>query len=397
MFDECSTFLQDANKFLLPNYRPYPIVLERGEGALLWDVSGKEYIDLTAGIAVASLGHGNQSLAKVINDQCQKLLHSSNILLNQPEVELAKLLCESASMQRVFFCNSGAEANEAMLKLARRCFSKSDPDRFEIICMSKAFHGRTLGTISATGQEKYRKGFGPLLPGFKVVPFGDFSALEKAVNKNTAAIFMEPILGEGGIIVPPKGYLSNVRELCNKTGCLLLLDEVQTGIGRTGLMFAFEHEGVSPDAMALAKGLGGGFPIGAMLVKEQFADVLDFPSHGSTFGGNPVACAAGKIVIQTVSEPKFLANVRLTSAFLENRLNKLKEKYPHLIQEVRGRGLLLGVQFVNDPEEFKERALSKGLIVNFCGERVLRIAPPLIISNEILERALSIIEEIFHG
>lgn len=389
-----AALLSAAKQYMLPNYRPFPLVIEKGHGATLIDADGKEYIDLVAGIAVASLGHGNQELSEVISSQSQKILHSSNIMLNKPEIELARMLCELSGLQRVFFCNSGAEANEAMIKLARRVYSVEDPERFEIICMSKAFHGRTLGTISATGQEKYREGFGPLLPGFKVVPFRDIDAIKQAVNKKTAAILLEPILGEGGVIVPPSGYLKEVRSICDQTGALMLLDEVQVGVGRTGLLFAFQHEGVVPDAIALAKGLGGGLPIGAMLVREPFANVLNFPTHGSTFGGNAVACAAAGYVLRTVGTPAFLEHVRMLGAKLSSSLHVFLRKYPHIIGEVRGRGLFYGLQFTTDPGDFKERALAKGLIVNFCGDRVMRIAPPLVITERELEKALSIMEEL---
>jgi acetylornithine/N-succinyldiaminopimelate aminotransferase len=386
--------VKDANQYMLGNYRPFPIVIEKGSGAILVDVDGKEYIDLVAGIAVASLGHANADVAAAIAKQSQKLIHSSNILLNQPEIELAKLLCEVSGLQRVFFCNSGAEANEAMLKLGRRAFLGQDPERYEIVCMSKAFHGRTLGTISATGQEKYRSGFGPLLPGFTIIPFGDIEALKKAVSKRTSAVILEPILGEGGVIVPPEGYLKQVRQLCDETGCLMLLDEVQTGIGRTGLMFACQHEGVTPDAMAIAKGLGAGLPIGAMLVSEKFANVLTFPSHGSTFGGNPVACAAASVVVKQVSSAEFLEKVRALETVLSRSLHALKEKYPHRIRDVRGKGLFYGVEFVDEPRDLKERALARGVIVNFCGDRVMRIAPPLVIRESDLLKALGIVDEL---
>lgn len=392
-----SMLLRDANKYLLGNYRPFPVVIEKGDGATVTDVDGNEYIDLAAGIAVASLGHGNADVAQAIAVQSHKLLHSSNILLNAPEIELAKLLCEASGLARVFFSNSGAEANEAMLKLGRRAFLSEHPERYEIICMSKAFHGRTLGTISATGQEKYRNGFGPLLPGFKVISFGDITALKNAITPKTSAIIVEPILGEGGVVLPPDGYLREIRKICDETGVLMLLDEVQTGIGRTGLMFACQHEGVTPDAMALAKGLASGVPIGATLVSEKCANILNFPSHGSTFGGNPVACAAGAVVIKKVASDGFLAGVREKGDLLSKALNHLKQKYPHRIKDVRGRGLFYGMEFVDGPGDFKERALSKGLIVNFCGERVMRLAPPLVINADQIKKAAALLDELLNG
>jgi acetylornithine/N-succinyldiaminopimelate aminotransferase len=389
-----SDIIAIADQYMMKTYRPLPLVIESGEGARIVDADGKRYIDFVAGIAVASVGYGNKALASAIKAQVDKVLHTSNQAWNEPAVLLAQLLCQQSFADRVFFCNSGAEANEAMIKLARRAFYKTDPERTEIICMDKAFHGRTLGTISATGQAKYRDGFGPLLPGFKAVPFGDVEAVKAAMTPKTAAIMLEPILGEGGVAVAPKGYLRALRDLCDETGTLLLFDEVQTGIGRTGKLFAYMHEGVEPDAMALAKGLGGGMPIGALLCLEKWGNVLEFPTHGSTFGCNPVACAAGLEVMRQILEPAFLTHVNSLSSHLEERLRGLQSKFGHLIANVRGRGLFFGLEFKKDPAILREKALEKGLLINFCGHWVLRVAPPLVIDRATLDEGLDIFTEL---
>jgi acetylornithine/N-succinyldiaminopimelate aminotransferase len=386
--------IQLGEKYLMQTYRPLPLVIDRGLGARVIDVEGRTYIDFVAGIAVSSLGYGHAELARAIQEQAGKILHTSNTVYNEPSVRLAELLCKNSFAERVFFCNSGAEANDSLLKLARRVFFKTDPERCEIICMEKAFHGRTLGAISATGQSKYRDGFGPLLPGFKIVNYGDIAAMRSAFSNKTAAVIMEPILGEGGIIRPPPGYLQAVRTLCHEHGALLLFDEVQTGIGRTGKLFAYMHENVIPDAMVLAKGLGGGMPIGALLTTDQLGSVLEFPLHGSTFGCNPVATAAGLVVMKHVTTPTFLGSVCQMGLYLENRLLELKKKFGRLLLDVRGLGLFYGVECAFDTNSFRKDAFAKGLLINFCGHQVLRIAPPLVIDRASLDEGLDILTEL---
>jgi acetylornithine/N-succinyldiaminopimelate aminotransferase len=378
-----------GDKYLMPTYKPLPLVINKGQGARIVDMEGRSYLDFVAGIAVSSLGYGHAELA-----QAGKILHTSNQALNEPSVRLAQALCENSFADRVFFCNSGAEANETLIKFARRAFLKSNPERYEIICMDKAFHGRTMAEISATGQTKYKEGFGPLLPGFKIVPYGDIKALREAFCDRTAAVIMEPILGEGGLLLPPKGYLSAARDLCDEHGALLLFDEVQTGIGRTGKLFAYMHEGVVPDAMALAKGLAGGMPIGAMLTTEKLCRVLEFPAHGSTFGGNPVAAAAALVVMKHVTSDDFLSHVTQMGLHLERRLMEMKSRFPKLILDVRGRGLFYGVECAFDLVPFRLDALAKGLLINSCGYQVLRLAPPLVIDQASLDEGLDILTEL---
>lgn len=381
-----ATIIEMGQKYLMQNYRPLPVVVERGEGARLIDTEGHSYIDFAAGVAVSSLGYGHKALAEAIKAQVDKILHTSNGVYNEPSVLLAKALCEHSFADRVFFANSGAEANEAMLKLARRAFAKQDPQRCEIICMDRAFHGRTLGTISSTGQLKYQEGFGPLLPGFHAVPFGDIEAVKAKMTKNISAIIVEPILGEGGLVISPQGFLKALRDLCDEWGALLMFDEVQTGMGRTGKLFAYMHDDVIPDAMALAKGLGGGMPIGALLCSEKWANVLEFPSHGSTFGGNPVTCAAGLAVMQHMTRPDFLPEVARLGEHLRERLSRFKDG--------RGRGLFFGLPCNFDTISFRKDALARGLLLNFCGHQVLRIAPPLVIDELTLDQGLDILTEL---
>ncbi len=383
--------IQLGEKYLMQTYRPLPLVIESGQGARVIDADGRSYLDFVAGIAVCSLGYGHAELVGAIQEQAGKIVHTSNQAFNEPSVRLAEALCQNSFAERVFFCNSGAEANESLLKLARRAFFKTDPERYEIICMDKAFHGRTLGTMSATGQAKYKDGFGSLLPGFKVVPYGDVDAMRAAFSSKTAAVIMEPILGEGGIVKPPQGYLQDVRHLCDEHSALLLFDEVQTGIGRTGKLFAYMHENIIPDAMALAKGLGGGMPIGAMLTTDKLGEVLEFPVHGSTFGCNPVATAAGLVVMKHVATPAFLAHVSKMGLYLESRLLELKKQFSRLILDVRGLGLFYGVECALDTNSFRKDALANGLLINFCGQQVLRLSPPLVIDQASLDEGLDIL------
>ncbi|MEE8448406.1 MAG: aspartate aminotransferase family protein, partial [Thermodesulfobacteriota bacterium] len=326
-------------KYVMHTYSNYPVVLTRGEGCRVWDVEGKEYLDFLAGIAVCSLGHCHPKLVAAVKDQVSKLIHISNWYLNEPQIRLAQLLVENSFADRAFFCNSGAEANEAAIKLARK-WAKETKGRecYEIICIDLAFHGRTLATITASGQEKLHQGFEPLVPGFKYVPFNDLDALRQLLGPATAAIMIEPILGESGIILPEQGYLKEIRHLCDQQGLLLILDEVQMGLGRTGSLFAYQQFDFTPDIMTLAKALGGGVPIGAMLAKEEVASHFGPGTHGSTFGGNPLVCAAAIVSFNLLLEDGVLDNSRRQGAYLLQKLNQLKSEFP-IISEVRGKGL----------------------------------------------------------
>lgn len=386
--------IQRGQRAFVPNYRQLPVVLAGGEGARLVDVDGNRYIDLAAGIAVSSLGYGHPRLTQAVQEQAGKLLHASNIVWNEPAIRAAELLVQRSFGEKVFFCNSGAEANEAMLKLARKIFHDRGEGRFEIIAAERSFHGRTMATITCTGQEKYRVGFEPLLPGVRHVPYGDLGALEAAVTERTAAILLEPVQGEGGVRVPPPGYLRGVRELCNKHGCLMLLDEVQSGIGRTGTLFAYEQEGFVPDMMSVAKGVAGGLPLGAMVTTSALAEHLTPGSHGSTYGGNPVACAAAAVVLEEVSQPAFLSRVRELGDHLHARLSAMQRTHKRVVAEARGRGLWAGLELVVDGSQLPRRALQSGLILNVIGGRIVRISPPLVIDQDTLEEGLDKLEEL---
>jgi acetylornithine/succinyldiaminopimelate/putrescine aminotransferase len=333
-------------------------------------------------------------LVKAIQEQAGKILHTANIVWNEPAIALAEKLVEKSFAERVFFCNSGAEAVEAMLKLARKVFFARGEGRFEIISMNGSFHGRTLGALTATGQEKYRLGFEPLLPGVRTVPYGDINALEQAMTERTAAVLLEPVQGEGGVVLPPAGFLRAVREVTQKHGCLMLVDEVQSGVGRTGLLWAHQHEGVEPDAMSVAKGIGGGLPLGAMLTTDALGQHLTAGTHGSTFGGNPVACAAGNVVMDIVSDPAFLARVKALGDKLHARLTDMHKRHRRVVVDVRCKGLWAGLETNLDLTKLPKRSLQRGLLINIIANKTIRIAPPLVIDERTLDDGLNIVDEL---
>lgn len=388
-------WIGQGESVLMPTYARFPLILDRGEGARVWDSDGNDYLDFVSGIAVNILGHGDPSLVTQIQKQAQVLLHVSNLYYNRPQIELATQLVHHSFADKVFFCNSGTEAVEAAIKLAR-IFAKEkmSGNRFEIIAAENAFHGRTMAALSATGQLKYQQGFEPLLPGFKHVPFDDLDALKKAIGPQCAAVLLEPIQGEGGVRIPQKDYLSAVRDLCDRHRILLILDEVQTGIGRTGQLFAHEATGIAPDIMCLAKGLGGGFPIAALLAREEVAQVFRPGTHASTFGGNPLACTAGIAVINRVAEgTAFLENVRNQGAYLLEGLNGLKEK-TSLIKTVRGQGLMIAADISIPTLDVIEAAQKRGLLLNRTSDETLRFIPPLTIKREEIDQMLGILSDI---
>ena len=376
--------LARAKKHLSHCINPQPVVLHHGEGAVVFDVEGKRYIDLLGGLAVTGLGHNHPKVTAAITAQASRLLHVSNMYASEPAVELAEKLCAHSFATRVFFCNSGAEANEAALKLARKYFHVKGEGRFEFVTAINSFHGRTLATVTATGQEKYRVGFEPLVPGFRYVPYGDMEALIRNVGPRTAAVMLEPIQGEGGVIVPPAGYLKQVRELCSEVGCLFILDEIQSGMGRTGSLFAYQQEGFVPDAISIAKGLGNGVPIGAMLTTDEFSAALQPGTHASTFGGNPLTCAAGNAVMDVITEEGFLSGVRDRSATLRKHMENLAAAHPEFMGEVRGRGMWLGCELRWDATKLVHYARDAGVLVNIIHGHVLRLAPPLIIDDALM-------------
>jgi len=378
------------------NYARFPLLLREGRGATVTDADGKSYLDFTAGIAVNALGHADARLAKAIADQAGRLIHVSNLYYNEPQIRLAEWLVARSFADKVFFCNSGAEANEAAIKLARKFAKETRGTRcFEIITACGSFHGRTMATVTATGQEKYRNGFEPLLPGFRYVPYDDTAALSKAITPQTAAVLLEAIQGEGGVRIPRQDYLAEVRKLCDRSGALLILDEVQTGMGRTGCLFAYEQTGVAPDILTLAKGLGGGVPIGAMLARDSVARAFTPGSHASTFGGNPLACAAALSVAGRMTAP-FLSRVRKQGEALLAGLARLQKKTGR-IDAVRGVGLMVAIDLSPAAPaalSIIERAAQNGLLLNRTSERTLRFVPPLIITKAEIGRMLSILDKI---
>jgi len=377
-------------------YARFPVAFVRGDGAHLWDADGKKYVDFFTGLAVNNLGHKHPRILAALREQAEKLLHVSNVYYNEPAAKLGELLVANSFAERVFFSNSGAEANEAAIKLARKYGADQRGGRYELLTMLGSFHGRMLATLSATAQEKYQAGFQPLVPGFRYVPFGDFAAVASAVRDETIGILVEPIQGEGGVNVPPPGYLGRLRELCDERGLLLLFDEVQIGMGRTGTLFGYEHEGVAPDIMTLAKALGGGVPIGAMLTTEKIASVLAPGAHGSTFGGNPLACAAGAAVVTSLLEDGVLENCRAMSDRIRRRVDAVRASLP-MIREVRGLGLILGIELDRPGRGFVSAALERGLVINCTADKVIRLLPPLTITAAEVDEGLAILEDVLRA
>jgi acetylornithine/N-succinyldiaminopimelate aminotransferase len=394
---EIKKFFEESSRYIMNTYNRFPVVLRKGRGVKVWSSDGKEYLDFVGGVAVNILGHCHPRVVVAIQKQAQRLLHVSNYYYIEPQIKLAKLLVEHSFADKAFFCNSGAEANEAAIKLARK-YSKEQvsPERFEIITAKNSFHGRTLATLTATGQKKFQKGFEPLVPGFKHVPFNDINSISKTITKETCAVMLEPIQGEGGVILPDQNYLKEVRELCNEHNILLILDEVQTGMGRTGKLFAYEHFGITPDIMTVAKGLGGGVPIGAMLATDKVAFAFQPGNHASTFGGNPLVCAAAVATIETLLEDGFILDqCNRMGKYLRKKLEQLKEEFPSLVIEIRGKGLLLGMEITRDGDPIVRACLEKGVLINCTAGNVLRFIPPLIVQQKDIDRLIDILEGIF--
>lgn len=370
-------------RYLMGTFKRLPITLSSGHGAVAVDSDGREYLDLVGGIAVNVLGHAHPAVARALAEQSQRLIHASNLYYTEPQVRLAQRLVELAFPSRVFFCNSGAEANECAIKLARKWGRLKGAGAHEIIGTEGAFHGRTLATVTAGGTAKYKEPFGPLPEGFRHVPYGDVRAIKQATSESTVAVLLEPVMGESGVVVPPAGYLRQVRQWCDEQNLLLILDEVQTGLGRTGRWFAHQHEGITPDVMTLAKGLGGGVPIGACLAVPR-ADVLEPGDHGTTFGGNPLACAAGLAVLRTIEEQGLVEHALEMGELLQSELATLSG-----VSEVRGRGLMQAVVF-EEPvaRDLQLRCLEHGVIVNATDDHTLRLVPPLIITADQIDQAV---------
>jgi acetylornithine/N-succinyldiaminopimelate aminotransferase len=381
--------------FLAKNYNRKKISFKYGKGSFLYSTDGKKYLDFVQGIAVNSLGHAHPKLVKTINNQSKKLWHVSNAFLIPEGEKLAEKLAKKTFADFVIFQNSGTEATEAAIKAARRYFfSIGKPKKNRILCVKNSFHGRTLAAIYASGSKKMTEGFGPKVGGFDHFEFGNHKSLKKKITKNTAAIMVETIMGEGGIKVIPDWCLKELRKICNKKKILLILDEVQCGIGRSGDFFAFEKSKVKPDIVPIAKGIGGGFPIGAVLMNKKVASGMTAGTHGSTFGGNPLAMTVGYSVMEIISNKKFLNNVKSNSKYFLSRLNKIKDEYPNLIKEIRGRGLLIGIQLHSDQVEFIKKLMENKLLTIRAAENVIRILPPLNVKKNEIDQALRIIKKV---
>ena len=386
-----------SEKHVAHTYARYPIVLVKGKGTRVWDVEGKEYLDFVAGLAVCNLGHCHPRVVRAIQNQAEKLIYVSNFYYIEPQIRLAQLLCENSFADKAFFCNSGAEANEGALKLARKyAKEKLKGDRFEIITMERSFHGRTFATLTATAQEKFHKGYAPLMPGFKYVPFNDAEVVRHTIDSKTCAILVEPIQGEGGVNCPSEGYLKALRGICDEKGILLIFDEVQVGMGRTGRLFAYEHYGVVPDLLTLAKSLAGGVPIGALLMKKEVAESFKPGDHASTFGGNPLATAAGVAALTAILEEGMLQNCQKVGEYFLSRLGELKKKYS-FISDVRGKGLILGMELKMDGGSIVKEMMRRGFLINCTMGNVLRFLPALIVTEKEVDQMLEALEEVFKG
>ncbi len=385
--------IEAGDRWVMRTYGRIPLALVRGEGARVWDADGREYLDFVGGLAVNSLGHCHPAVVQAVSEQAGTLMHVSNLYHIEPQVKLARVLAENTCGDKVFFCNSGAEANEAAIKLARKyARMRGYAERYGIVTALKSFHGRTLATIAATGQAKYQQGFEPLPQGFRYVPLNDLEALREAVGAATCAVMLEPIQGEGGINEAGPDYLHAVRELCSRRDMLLIFDEVQCGLGRTGKFMAYQHYGVEPDVITLAKALGGGFPIGAMVAGEEAASAFAPGDHASTFGGNPLACAAGLAVVEQLISRGVVENAARVGEYFRGRLMELKERHP-LVAEVRGRGLMLGMELMADGRDIVDGCRRRGLLINCVNNNVLRFLPPLIITGDDVDRAVGILDQ----
>ncbi len=389
-------FIKDLGEiYLAPNYRRFPVSFIRGEGSRLYAEDGQEYLDFAAGIAVCTLGHAPKRLVQAVCEQAQKLIHVSNLYWTEPQARVAQLLCEHSFAEKVFFANSGAEAVEAALKLARRyAWKHFGPDKYEIVALERSFHGRTYGALSATGQPVYWEGFAPLVPGFVHIPPNDIQALEQAITPRTCAVILEPVLGEGGVIPLERRFLEKARRLCDEHHALLIFDEIQVGLGRLGYLFAYQYFDVVPDIITLAKGIAGGLPLGAMMAKEEVMSALEPGSHASTFGGNPVSCAAAKVVLETLLAEDFLQEVRLKGKALAQGLKTLAESFPEHIKEVRGLGLIQALELrAHGPALLNFLFEEKHILATLIQERILRFTPPLIIAYREIDALMQALQE----
>ena len=386
-------YAKDAAGYL-PVFNRCKIVLDHGEGVYVFDNNGRKYIDFLAGIAVNVLGHAYVPLVKTIAEQAGRMIHCSNLYYTQAQADAAERLVRLSGLGKAFFANSGAEANEGAIKIAHKHAHAKDPEKSQIITAWHSFHGRTLATLTATGQPKYHEGFGPLPAGFDYVHYGEIEELARMMSAKTCAVMLETIQGEGGVHVPTAEYLKRVRELCDEHGALLIFDEIQSGMGRTGKLFAYEHFGVKPDIVTLAKGLAGGVPIGAFVVTDEVAGAFHAGDHGTTFGGNPLACAAANVVLDTVQKEGILGHVDKVGAYFREKLEGFRKKHPTLIKEVRGMGLLLGMELTTEGRGIVDECLAQGAIINCTAGNVLRFVPPLIVKEAHIDELCAILEPI---
>ncbi len=386
--------IEKTDKYVFNTYGRIKKVFVKGEGSTLWDEDGNKYTDFLAGIAVCSLGHCHPAITETISRQAATLVHVSNLYYTQPQAELAKMLVEKSFADRAFFANSGAEANEAAIKLARRYFNREEGNRrYKIISMKQSFHGRTMATLTATGQDKIKHGFQPLVDGFIHIPFNDINALKEAMDDTVCAVMMEPVQGEGGVVAADHEYLKAVRDLCDREGILLIFDEVQTGMGRCGHLFAHEIYGITPDIMTLAKALANGLPMGAMLATEKAAQGFAVGSHATTFGGTPLVASVAVTVLSIISNPQFLQECREKGQYFRGRLNSLKENHPS-IKDVRGEGLLVGLELDIEATPVVEQCLEKGFIINAIQGNTLRFAPPLVITKDEIDQLIDVLDNV---
>jgi acetylornithine/N-succinyldiaminopimelate aminotransferase len=391
---DSQVLMNQTNSYIMGTYGRYPIALVRGQGVKAWDAEGKEYLDFLGGIAVNLLGHSHSAVVQAIVEQAGKLIHTSNLYYTEPAAELAALLVQNGGLDKAFFCNSGAEANEGAFKLARKYqWRKGHPEKSQIISATHSFHGRTLGALTATQKPEIQEGFGPLPAGFGYVEFGNIEALRAAVTAETAAVVLEPVQGEGGIHMLTPEYLQQARAICDEAGALLIFDEIQCGMGRTGHFFAYQGLGVTPDIITLAKGLGGGLPIGAILATNEAASGFQPGDHGTTFGGNPIACAAAVATLKTVLGAGLVEHAGAMGTYLVEKLQGLQAKYPALIKEVRGAGLMIGVELAKPGAPVLARCHELGLLANVTAGTVLRLLPPYVITGNDADKALAIMEE----
>ncbi|MDD5687740.1 MAG: aspartate aminotransferase family protein [Elusimicrobia bacterium] len=389
-------------KYIFQTYKRNPVLFVKGKGKYLWDDKGKKYLDFFSGLSVCSVGHCHPKVVEAIKKQSEKLIHTSNLYYLKPQIELAKMLSGMFFGGKVFFSNSGAEANECAIKLARKWGSinknvKNKAGRYEIIAFNDSFHGRTIATLSATGQKKFHKDFNPFLSGFKFAEFNNIASVKKQITGKTCAILIEPVQGEGGINIAEKGFLKELRKICDKNKLLLIFDEIQCGLGRTGKMFAYENYGVEPDILTIAKSLGGGLPIGATVAKPNIADTLKYGDHGSTFGGNPVCCSAAIEVLKIVSNKKLLKNIKEVGEYFILKLKGLQNKHSSIIKDVRGIGLMIGIELKIEGKGIVSKCLEKGLLINCTQDKILRFLPPLIINRKDVDTVIDILDDVLNA